>query len=100
MLYYNHCVAFVNKLIDYFHQNPYVLKMKSCCWLIENEESLTCIFFGKFRYNLDVVKCADWIIDLGPGGGREGGCIMAEGTPEDFIKSDTPTSAFLKQELQ
>jgi len=52
------------------------------------------------EHNLDVVKCADWIIDLGPGGGREGGCIMAEGTPEDFIKSDTPTSAFLKQELQ
>lgn len=52
------------------------------------------------EHNLDVVKCADWIIDLGPGGGREGGCIMAEGTPEDFIKSDAPTSAFLKQELQ
>lgn len=52
------------------------------------------------EHNLDVVKCADWIIDLGPGGGREGGCIMAEGTPEDFVKSDTPTSAFLKQELQ
>lgn len=52
------------------------------------------------EHNLDVVKCADWIIDLGPGGGREGGCIMAEGTPEDLIKSDTPTSAFLKQELQ
>ncbi len=52
------------------------------------------------EHNLDVVKCADWIIDLGPGGGREGGYIIAEGTPEDFIKSDTPTSAFLKQELQ
>ena len=52
------------------------------------------------EHNLDVVKCADWIIDLGPGGGREGGYIMAEGAPEDFIKSDTPTSAFLKQELQ
>ena len=52
------------------------------------------------EHNLDVVKCADWIIDLGPGGGREGGCIMAEGTPEDFIKSDTPTSAFFKRELQ
>ncbi len=52
------------------------------------------------EHNLDVVKCADWIIDLGPGGGREGGYIMAEGTPEDFVKTDTPTSAFLKQELQ
>lgn len=51
------------------------------------------------EHNLDVVKCADWIIDLGPGGGREGGQIIAEGTPEDVIKKDTPTSQFLKQEL-
>ncbi|MEE9294400.1 MAG: ATP-binding cassette domain-containing protein, partial [Phycisphaerae bacterium] len=39
------------------------------------------------EHNLDVVKTADWIIDLGPEGGEEGGRIVAEGTPEDVAKS-------------
>jgi len=38
------------------------------------------------EHNLDVVKCADWIIDLGPEGGEEGGRIVAEGTPEDVAR--------------
>ncbi|MCP4848003.1 MAG: excinuclease ABC subunit UvrA [Verrucomicrobiaceae bacterium] len=37
------------------------------------------------EHNLDVIKCSDWIIDLGPGGGPEGGTIVANGTPEDII---------------
>jgi excinuclease ABC subunit A len=36
------------------------------------------------EHNLDVIKCADWIIDLGPEGGDEGGYMVAEGTPEDI----------------
>lgn len=52
------------------------------------------------EHNLDVIKCADWIIDLGPGGGREGGKIIAEGIPEDVVKLETPTSKFLKEELR
>ncbi len=42
------------------------------------------------EHNLDVIKCADWIIDLGPEGGDDGGTIVAEGTPEDV--SATPSS--------
>ena len=38
------------------------------------------------EHNLDVVKQADWIIDLGPEGGAEGGHIVAEGTPEDVAR--------------
>src|SRR5512133_1288674 len=38
------------------------------------------------EHNLDVVKCADWLIDLGPEGGEEGGRIIAEGTPEDVAR--------------
>ncbi len=38
------------------------------------------------EHNLDVIKCADWIIDLGPGGGDQGGRIVAQGTPQDIIK--------------
>ena len=39
------------------------------------------------EHNLDVIKCADWIIDLGPDGGEKGGEIIAEGTPEDIVKN-------------
>ncbi|HEU0201468.1 MAG TPA: excinuclease ABC subunit UvrA, partial [Burkholderiaceae bacterium] len=37
------------------------------------------------EHNLDVIKTADWLIDLGPGGGDEGGAIVATGTPEDVV---------------
>ncbi|MCX8051523.1 MAG: excinuclease ABC subunit UvrA [Chlorobi bacterium] len=52
------------------------------------------------EHNLDVVKCADWVVDLGPGGGPKGGTIVAEGTPE-AIASDphSLTGLYLRQEL-
>ena len=52
------------------------------------------------EHNLDVVKCADYIIDLGPEGGCGGGRIMAEGTPEEVASANTPTAQFLKLELK
>lgn len=52
------------------------------------------------EHNMDVIKCADYIIDLGPGGGRDGGYIVAEGTPEDIVKVKTPTTDFLIRELE
>ncbi len=39
------------------------------------------------EHNLDVIKCADWIIDLGPEGGEKGGEIIAEGTPKDIVRN-------------
>ena len=52
------------------------------------------------EHNLDVIKTADWIIDLGPEGGSDGGSIVAEGTPEDVIKKkDSYTGQFLKEVL-
>ena len=52
------------------------------------------------EHNLDVVKTADWIIDLGPEGGEAGGYIVAEGTPEEVTKVDTSfTGLFLKKVL-
>ncbi|MBA4723617.1 MAG: excinuclease ABC subunit UvrA [Gammaproteobacteria bacterium] len=52
------------------------------------------------EHNLDVIKTADWIIDLGPEGGSEGGTIVASGTPEDVAnKKGSYTGTFLKQIL-
>jgi len=52
------------------------------------------------EHNLDVIKLADWIIDLGPGGGEFGGEIIAEGTPEEIVKNKKSlTGKFLKKEL-
>ncbi len=52
------------------------------------------------EHNLDVIKTADWVIDLGPGGGKAGGRIVAEGTPEDVARSkESATAPFLAQEL-
>jgi excinuclease ABC subunit A len=52
------------------------------------------------EHNLDVIKTADWIIDLGPEGGKGGGTIVAEGTPEDVARHKSSfTGAFLRKEL-
>jgi excinuclease ABC subunit A len=52
------------------------------------------------EHNLEVIKTADWIIDLGPEGGDEGGDIVAEGVPEDVaMNSKSYTGHFLKREL-
>jgi excinuclease ABC subunit A len=53
------------------------------------------------EHNLDVIKTADWIIDLGPEGGDRGGRIVAEGTPEDVVKLEgSYTGQFLKRMLK
>ena len=39
------------------------------------------------EHNLDVIKCADWVIDLGPEGGAAGGEVVASGTPEEIAKA-------------
>ena len=52
------------------------------------------------EHNLDVIKCADWVIDLGPEGGNRGGMIVCEGTPEDIVKcKDSITANYLKDKL-
>ncbi len=52
------------------------------------------------EHNLDVIKCADWIVDLGPEGGQAGGYIVAEGTPEDVAENPKSyTGQFLAQHM-
>jgi excinuclease ABC subunit A len=52
------------------------------------------------EHNLDVVKCADWVVDLGPEGGEEGGRVIAEGTPEEIARAkESHTGQFLARVL-
>jgi excinuclease ABC subunit A len=64
--------------------------------LIENGHSLIVI-----EHNLDLIKCADWVIDLGPEGGENGGYLLAEGTPETICKiKKSVTASYLKEKLK
>lgn len=52
------------------------------------------------EHNLDLIKCADYVIDLGPEGGKNGGNLLFQGTPEEMVKSaDSITARFLKEKL-
>ena len=52
------------------------------------------------EHNLDLIKCADWIIDLGPEGGENGGQLLAVGTPEDIVKNKKSiTGSYLKEKI-
>jgi excinuclease ABC subunit A len=53
------------------------------------------------EHNLDVIKCGDWVIDLGPEGGEAGGRVVAEGTPEELAAHPhSYTGHFLRQVLE
>jgi excinuclease ABC subunit A len=52
------------------------------------------------EHNLDVIKSADYIVDLGPDGGDKGGLVIAQGTPEEVAQSGTYTGEFLKRALK
>ena len=50
------------------------------------------------EHHLDVIRCADWVIDLGPGGGNEGGYIVASGVPKEvMLVAESPTGKFLRK---
>ncbi|MFM6198307.1 MAG: hypothetical protein ACKPE1_04030, partial [Dolichospermum sp.] len=52
------------------------------------------------EHNLDVIRCSDWVIDLGPEGGDKGGEIIAAGTPEDVANNPRSyTGEYLRQVL-
>lgn len=73
----------IRKLLDAFQE------------LIERGNSIIII-----EHNLEIIKSADWVIDLGPGGGEEGGKIVAQGTPEEIAKNKLSfTGRYLKPKL-
>ncbi len=74
----------VNKLLEVLHA------------LVDNGNTMVVI-----EHNLDVIKTADWVIDLGPEGGARGGRIVAEGTPEHIaVAKGSHTADFLKKTLK
>ncbi|UBM60274.1 excinuclease ABC subunit UvrA [Marinilongibacter aquaticus] len=78
----------------HFHDIKKLLKAMN--ELVEQGDSVLII-----EHNMEVIKSADWIIDLGPEGGDEGGYITFEGTPEEMIKIEgNYTAEFLKHKLQ
>ncbi len=78
----------------HFHDISKLLKAFDA--LIEKGHSIVVI-----EHNMEVVKCADWIIDLGPEGGEDGGHIVFEGTPEDLIRIQSSyTGKYLKEKLE
>lgn len=67
--------------------------LKSFDALLEHGNTIIVI-----EHNMDVIKCADWVIDIGPEGGNRGGNVVFEGIPEDLIKvKDSFTGKFLKE---
>jgi len=52
------------------------------------------------EHNLDIIKCADHIIDMGPEGGKNGGYVLTTGTPEEVCVQNTFTARYLKAELK
>lgn len=64
--------------------------------LVDNGHTLVIV-----EHNLDIIKCADWLLDLGPKGGSEGGYLLYEGVPEGLLKcKKSITAPYLKQKLK
>jgi excinuclease ABC subunit A len=78
------------------HFNDINKLMTSFNALISQGHSLVII-----EHNLDVIKCADWIIDIGPEGGQNGGNLVYEGVPEGLPEcKESFTGTYLKSKLQ
>ncbi|WP_339654476.1 excinuclease ABC subunit UvrA [uncultured Maribacter sp.] len=77
----------------HFHDIQKLLKSFNA--LIKKGHSIVVI-----EHNIDLIKCADYIIDLGPGGGENGGQLLAEGTPEEVVKNKKSfTAGYLMEKL-
>ena len=78
----------------HFHDIKKLLKALNT--LIEQGNTILVI-----EHNMDMIKCADWVIDIGPEGGDKGGYVVFEGKPEDLLKSkNSYTGQFLKAHLK
>ncbi|MBD0831921.1 excinuclease ABC subunit UvrA [Aestuariibaculum sediminum] len=76
----------------HFHDIQKLLKSFNA--LIEIGHSIIVV-----EHNIELIKCADYIIDLGPNGGENGGHLVASGTPEDIVKTESEIGKYLKTKL-
>ena len=73
-----------------------VKKLLSCLQRLVDKKNTVLVI----EHNLDVIKCSDYIIDLGPGGGDEGGYIVAKGSPEEVARTKASlTGRFIRKKL-
>lgn len=91
-----HCLYVLDEPTTGLHFQDIKILLSALNQLVEQGNTLLVI-----EHNLDVIKTADWFIDLGPEGGEKGGEIIAEGTPEEIIKVvNSQTGVYLKKVLK
>ncbi len=88
-----HCLYILDEPTTGLHFEDIKILLKALNALVEQNNTVLVI-----EHNLDVVKTADWVIDLGPEGGKGGGKVVAEGTPEMVAKiKESATGQYLKR---
>lgn len=93
---HEHTVYFFDEPTTGLHFDDVAKLLKAFNELVEAGHSVIII-----EHNLDVIKSADWVIDVGPDGGFRGGQVVAEGTPEEIMATnDSHTGRFLKDYLK
>lgn len=91
----NHTLLLLDEPTTGLHRDDVKRLISVLQKLVEQGHSLVVI-----EHQMDVLKSADWIIELGPGAGAQGGQIIAEGTPEAIALKSTETALFLKEALK
>lgn len=89
-----HCLILLDEPTTGLHRDDVRRLIDLLQQLVDNGHSLVVI-----EHHMDVLKCADWIIELGPDAGKDGGKIVAQGTPEDIIKENVQSTPYLSQAL-
>lgn len=89
-----HCLYLLDEPTTGLHYNDVQILLQVMGRLRDEGNSLVVI-----EHNLDVIRAADWVVDLGPGGGKHGGRVVAAGSPRDIASSGTLTGQLLSREV-